>query len=172
MISSTVLNPVGLTGVLETALDAPCEEQTRTMLSLWESKLGNGKLPYRSDFTMAEMKDCLGHIYIIEAIDDGADFLVRLAGTALAEMFGEDFTGAKFSDDRLAAASWRLPIFRKALETSEPVMCRFLLGPDSASRVITENLMLPVYDKSEEKTILMCVSLPVGALSKSGQRLD
>ena len=94
MLSSNELDPVGLEGVPATELDAPGTPETKALHALWLGKFDGKKLPSRSDFSPIEMKEYLGHIYIIEVIDDGADFLVRLAGTALTGMFGDDFTGA------------------------------------------------------------------------------
>jgi len=172
MLSSNELDHVGLVGEVAIALDSPQTLQTRAMLELWKSKLCSRDVPFRSDFSPAEMKDYLDHIYIIEVIDGGADFLVRLAGTALTGTFGEDFTGIKFSDERLKEASWRLKVFRSAFNRLEPVMYRFRLGSATTMRVMTENLILPVRDKNDGHIILMCVSIIVGDLNDMGQLIN
>jgi len=183
MLSSNELDPVGLEGAPATELDAPGTPETKALHALWLGKFEGKELPCRSDFSPIEMKDYLDHIYIIEVIDGGADFLVRLAGTALTGMFGDDFTGAKFSDERLKEASWRLKIFRAAYNRLEPVVFRFQLGPEDAPRLMTENLILPVQDKTaRDKTardkaggdhiILLCVSIVVGALDGMGRLVD
>jgi hypothetical protein len=169
MLSSNELDPVGLEGTPAAELEVPSTGQTEALLDLWKSKKKGDALPYRSDFSPLEMKDYLTNIYIIEVLDNGADFLVRLAGTGLTGKFGDDFTGAKYSDDRLKDASWRLDIFRSAYERKEPVIFRFLLGPADAPSLMTENLILPVLDKQDDRIILLCVSIEVGALDSFGR---
>lgn len=169
MLSLDQIDPVGLEGTPATQLDVPDTPETKAMLALWKEKMDGSDLPRRSDFSPLEMKNYLAYIYIIEVLDGGADFLVRLAGTALTGVFGEDFTGAKFSDPRLSGAAWRLAIFRKAFDTLKPVSFRFRLGPVNSPRLVTENLILPVRDKNDGCIILMCVSILVGELDKRGR---
>jgi len=166
MLSSNELAPVGLDGALAAKLSAPKTAHTAALLELWQSKSKDGLLPWRSDVSPCEMKDYLEYVYIIEVIDEGADFLVRLAGTALTGRFGYDFTGVKFSDERLKGAEWRLEIFKSAFETLAPVMYRYSLGSGDGPHITTENLILPVRDKDDDHIILLCVSILVDDTEK------
>lgn len=63
----------------------------------WHEIRPEGGLPHRSDFSPADIKECLPFIFIIERKDrqDGAepDYIFRLIGTQLVEFFGVDPTG-------------------------------------------------------------------------------
>lgn len=172
MLSSDELDPLGLEGTPASVLSEPDTPETKALLALWKSKCVDGRLPYRSDFSPSEMKDYLDHIYIIEALDGGADFQVRLVGTALEGLFGHDFTGVKFSDDRMKGAEWRLRLFRHVIDTKEAGIYRFLIGPSEQRQAMTENLMLPVLDRSDEHMVLLGLSVLIGRYDAAGNLVE
>jgi len=77
---------------------APALAQTphlRMCFDYWQSKCKWGRLPSRRDIDPAEMKGFLPSVILIEVERSGAGrrFRVRLMGTRLAEIFGQDVTG-------------------------------------------------------------------------------
>jgi len=172
MFSTHQLDPVSLEGQAAYECDGPDTEETKALFDLWASKSEGGELPCRTSFTPMEMKSYLDRIYIIEPIEEGRDYLVRLTGTALVAMFGVDFTGRKYSDASMKGAQWRLPIYVKVIETQRPVVFRFKLGPIEAPRLMTENVVLPVNDRKTGETLLLGLSVIVGTYDGNGDFVE
>lgn len=63
----------------------------------WHEIRPEGGLPHRSDFSPADIKECLPFIFIIERKHQQGggepDYIFRLIGTQLVEFFGTDPTG-------------------------------------------------------------------------------
>jgi len=57
----------------------------------WLSKRGLRRMPSRSDIDPADIPRLLPYVGMVEKVDD--EFRYRLAGTALVQQFGRDFTG-------------------------------------------------------------------------------
>ncbi|MBL4788215.1 MAG: PAS domain-containing protein [Kordiimonadaceae bacterium] len=172
MLSTQELEPISLEGQAAYECDAPETEETQALFDLWASKSDGSELPCRTSFTPMEMKSYLDRIYIIEPIDEGRDYLIRLTGTALVAMFGVDFTGRKYSDASMKGAQWRLPMYGKVAETQRPVIFRFKLGAIEAPRLMTENIILPVSDKKTGDILLLGLSVIVGTYNGNGDFVE
>ncbi len=68
-------------------------ERLDQLLAFWESRREGGRLPRRSAFLAEEFRPWMGHIGIIEVTPGQPRFLVRLAGVAIVDYDGADFTG-------------------------------------------------------------------------------
>ncbi|HEY4345228.1 MAG TPA: PAS domain-containing protein [Parvibaculum sp.] len=79
-------------------LDAPAHPGIAALAAYWEKKRGNRALPDRSDIDPADIVPLLPHITISEVLDGGADFRIRIFGTALVELIGEERTGKRLSE--------------------------------------------------------------------------
>jgi hypothetical protein len=55
-------------------------------------------LPLRESVDPFALRPWLGHCAIYEAIDDGADFRVRLEGSFISDLGGENWTGRRASE--------------------------------------------------------------------------
>jgi hypothetical protein len=60
-------------------------------------EVGNA-IPHRSAFDPLRIRPWLGHLSIYERIGGDADFLVRLEGTEIVNMTGENWTGKRASE--------------------------------------------------------------------------
>lgn len=69
---------------------------------------------------MFELRPWLGHISIYEAVDDGADFRIRLEGSRVSQMTGEDWTGRRVSqvDEKFGAGL--VTIMQEVIRTGCP----------------------------------------------------
>lgn len=63
-----------------------------------ESIKGAREMPDRSDIKPSEIARLLPHMIIAEAVNGGEDFRVRLFGTALVDLLGEERTGKLLSE--------------------------------------------------------------------------
>lgn len=78
--------------------DAQPPEAARLLLEHWSRLNEQGPRPTRCDFTPFSLKPWLGKIDVYEVVDGGAAFRVRLNGTQVVALTGEDWTGKTASD--------------------------------------------------------------------------
>jgi hypothetical protein len=89
----------------------------------WERKRQGRLAPRRADLDPAEIPSHLPYFYIVDVVDDGADFLVRLAGTQIAASLPRDPTGKLLSEilrDVPDALEDALQLLRTVLEEKRP----------------------------------------------------
>jgi hypothetical protein len=63
----------------------------------WQEMRGSRPFPSRRDIDPIRLKFILGRLILVDVIDDGADFRVRLHGSDLANRVGFDMTGQLLS---------------------------------------------------------------------------
>lgn len=68
------------------------------MLAYWNRLRGSAALPDANAVSPHEMKPALGHLLLVDIVDDGWDGRFRLYGTRIAEMYGRDMTGRRVSE--------------------------------------------------------------------------
>ncbi|WP_026987773.1 PAS domain-containing protein [Fodinicurvata fenggangensis] len=60
----------------------------------WKSLCNGAAVAKRSAFDIVEApRALLGHLILLDVLDDGTDFRYRVVGTKIAEEIGRDFTG-------------------------------------------------------------------------------
>jgi hypothetical protein len=79
-------------------LDAPIHPDVKRLLAYWNEKRGDRSMPVRADIVPSEIVSILPNIVIYDVVDDGQDFRVRIFGTALVELIGEERTGKLVSE--------------------------------------------------------------------------
>jgi hypothetical protein len=73
-------------------------ERAQRLLDYWHSFNANGPRPTRDDFTPYALKAWLGNIDVYDAENGGEDFRLRLNGTQVVALTGEDWTGKTARD--------------------------------------------------------------------------
>ncbi len=68
------------------------------LLDSWRNFNTQGNRPTRDDFTVFSLKPWLGNIDIYDVEDGGASFRMRLNGTEVVAVTGEDWTGKTARD--------------------------------------------------------------------------
>ena len=63
------------------------------LLDLWRSKCPPEGVPRRAEFDVLTLQPWLGWLTVYEEVDDGADFLVRLDGSNIVALTGDEWTG-------------------------------------------------------------------------------
>lgn len=101
-------------------LPSSADPQARTLLDKWGSLCADGLPPSREQIGPFELRPWLGHISIYEAIDGGADFRIRLEGTRISQMTGEDWTGRYASEVDAAFNAQLVSHMQEALRTGRP----------------------------------------------------
>ena len=102
------------------------DPKIRKTYEYWLSKCRGDVLPARGDIDPVEIYDCLSALMILEVIDGGRDFRIRLAGSQVEEahdralkglLVGEMGEGAELAamlERFRAIVATRLPDFRSA----------------------------------------------------------
>jgi hypothetical protein len=116
------------------------------LLQYWDRKRAGRLGPRRAEIDPAEIKVHLPNIFMVEVVDNGADFRYRLIGTRITEALGRDSTGKKMSelyDDQPQARAQLYAAFRLIVDQQAPVFIRgrvFWL-PDAQYRRFTSVVM-------------------------------
>lgn len=80
------------------ALPASASPSLHSLLKFWSDAGGANSVPDRETLDVFALRPWLGHISIYEAIDSGRDFRIRLEGTSIVAITGEDWTGRHASE--------------------------------------------------------------------------
>ena len=95
------MNSPAFPSPLDVALPAPpfqADERLLTLYHLWRSRGWHEDSPDRSQVPLELLQPWFGHISVFHAIDDGADFQLRLDGTEIVAVTGEDWTRRRASE--------------------------------------------------------------------------
>lgn len=122
-------------------IETPEHPSVAALHAYLDEKRGSREMADRADIRPAEIARFMPNVIIAEAVNGGEDFRVRLFGTALVELLGEERTGkllSEFAEEAVAFANrdpesvqrrW-LYITRKAFLGRKPV---FVKVPFAAS---------------------------------------
>lgn len=154
----------------EVALPAPpfqADERLLTLYYFWQSQGWHEDPPDRSQLRDEILRPWFGHISVFQAIEDGADFQVRLDGTAVVTITGEDWTRRKASEiDRRfgrdlsgalrVALRTRRPLIHatRLFQNEHPRSTRLLLPVRSVPMCEPDQVFLVLYLDRTEPTIL------------------
>jgi len=72
----------------------------RFIIEYWEhlQKEAGGAMPQASAVSPFDLKPALGHVVLIDVLDEGWDGQFRVYGTKVAETYGRDMTGRRISE--------------------------------------------------------------------------
>jgi hypothetical protein len=76
---------------------APEAVELRAIYAWWDQLRGAAPFPRRADLSPQALKPFLSHIQLLEVIDGGRDFRVRIYGTHWVDLTGWDFTNCTLS---------------------------------------------------------------------------
>ncbi len=79
-------------------LEVPKHPTVARFLTYWTEKRGTRAYPDRADILPADIVPLLPHVVIYDVVDGGKDFRVRVFGTAIVELVGEERTGMLISE--------------------------------------------------------------------------
>jgi hypothetical protein len=131
-----------------------------TLYRLWRDAREGRALPTREALSPETLRPWLGSLSIYERTSEGDDFRIRLDGTKLVAMSGEDWTGQlvsqldrRFRSDLLACClevcRLRLPLF----DSAAPILPK--------SYRYAQRLLLPLSRDGENATQLMLALFPM-----------
>ena len=162
MLMHAKLNTTGLEGVVLRQLSVPTMPIATALYDLWLDLKGEDEMPARKRFKPGAMKDYLPHLYIVDILEGGRDYRLRLIGTALTDLVGRDMTGSLISE--VPETAWRRRVYDSVVEARAPLVYQSRLGNDGGRTVTTENVVLPALDRDGAFSELMCASEMMGRL--------
>lgn len=135
---------MGEVNVREEGLDGPdeaCDPALDSLLALWHDNVRDGKPPLRQSLDPFTLKPWLGHISIFEAID-GNDFMIRLEGSAIVDLTGENWTAHRASDVDRKYGSHLVEHMADVTQMNRPIFHRMMIF--QKRHFFASRLLLPV----------------------------
>jgi hypothetical protein len=104
------------------ALPASASPSLYSLLRFWSDVAGDDGVPSRDRLDAFTLRPWLGHISIYEAVDGGSDFRIRLEGTAIVAITGEDWTGKRASEVDAKYGCHIADFMREIVHTHKPMV--------------------------------------------------
>jgi hypothetical protein len=129
-----------------TVLAEPKHRDARFLLDEWRKQAATGGFMVGIHIPSRKLARVLPAISLYDPIENGRDFRVRLAGTALRRRFGRDITGAKFSEVFSGKSfDYYAGRMRKVLADGEPFVLDLKTMSDGLTRLHFEWLGVQVF---------------------------
>ncbi|MFN4309660.1 MAG: PAS domain-containing protein [Ferrovibrio sp.] len=131
--------------------------QIAFLINYWQSLRNGAALPAADSISPFGMKPALGHIVLIDMIDDGWDGVFRLYGTKVAETYGADMTGRRISeiDGGNYVSLFFRALYRTASLRRESLYTHHFPPPHVAVES-WQRIMLPLQDAQGRVTRFLC----------------
>lgn len=82
----------------------------KRLTDYWSEKRAGRRMPLRSSIDPTELAELLPNLVMVEALDDGGDYMHRIAGEEAEKIIGADLHGKRLSSfnvSRETLTSWR-----------------------------------------------------------------
>ncbi len=136
--------------------------KTQSALELFQywNRLRNGTTaPSRADIEPSDIRNVLANTFILEAPHAAGDFVFRISGTNIGNLFGRELRGTLL---RALFQDKHRPIVSRLMRNCHQDGLVVLLGLDATTQTgratPLELLMLPLNDEKEGPRILGCLS--------------
>jgi hypothetical protein len=142
------------TGFEQFPLDEVESTPARRGIAIWRLLRGIRRFPARDYLKLRDIVDIMPYMSLVAAIDGGRDFENRFVGDAVVRAHDVPIRHRRFSDvakDMPTLMGGLLPLFRKVIETGEPLAYRGRTGYDMFHAVYTdfEGVLLPLGQTDE-----------------------
>jgi len=136
------------------SLDAVVGTPTRRGIAIWRLLRAGRRFPAHSHLKLRDIVDIMPYMSLVAVIDGGKNFENRFVGDAVVRAHDVPIRHRRFSDvakDMPALLKGLLPLFRKVVETGEPLAYRGQTGHDMSHVVYTdfEGVLLPLGQSDE-----------------------
>ena len=152
--------------------DALVGDKVRAIYAIWEKLKGSRLAPERKEITLTQVRLLSPWMWIIDVLDEGADFRFRLAGDRIVQFLGGRYSGAAFSE--LPANPFYERMRRTLLHSLEKKSA-VAVGPVRSNypgkeHWETEIVVLPLSDDGKNVTALFGVMelWPLGSRADRG----
>lgn len=122
-------NPHEIIAAGVSVLDQPTGVNCIALSEAWDKirieNPNDQNVPYRSNLKPQHLKSILPYLIILDLIDEGEDFLVRLCGTACVDFFKQDITKKTLKETQIEGYQYRIDSYNKVLKTKKPIFLKF-----------------------------------------------
>lgn len=132
---------------------------TAQLIAYWHTKRAVRPMPDRADIAPGELAGLLPNIVISEVLRDGEDFRVRIFGTALVELVGEERTGKCLSEFGVDAfiptkpervqSHW-FDVTRRSFVVRHPVLVSGTMASSNRSYISWHGVSMPLTSGGSE----------------------
>lgn len=144
-----------------TAADFPPDHPVLTLHCLW-SAMAHQDLPRREAFNPMRVPKALPWLTLFERMPgpQGVRYVVRIDGTMVVQMLGEDWTGTELADHfHGAMLEWRIREFDVAITEKRPILSRARIFSEGQSLELWRGVF-PFYSQRHGCHHIMLVSVP------------
>ncbi len=146
------------------SLDAVESVPTRRGIAIWRLLRAGRRFPAHDDLKLRDITDIMPYMSLVAVIDGGKDFENRYVGDAVVRAHDLPIRHRRFSDvakDMPRLMEELLPLFRKVVETGEPLAYRGRTGQDLSHVVYTdfEGVLLPLGQSDEAIDYILYVGI-------------
>jgi len=129
----------------------------RKIYEYWLKKCSGGALPARRDIDPVDVYDCLSMLMILDVVDGGRDFRIRLAGSEVEDAHDRPLKGVMVSDmGQGAEMKALLERFQSVVRTREPDFRSASLAMVGRAFIEFDRVALPLAEDGETVTHLLC----------------
>lgn len=108
----------------QTDITAGSHTRINDLIAFWTANRGYDGVPDRSGFTPERLHRWIGNISIYEQVDGGQDFRVRLEGTNVTLITGDDWSGRLISEIDARFGTQFLGDVKSVLASRQPSVTR------------------------------------------------
>jgi hypothetical protein len=130
------------------------------LLGYWQQKCAGRAMPRRADIDPVEIPSHLGDVFMLDVLQDGADFRYRLIGTRIVHGMGRDATGRTVSElyrRQPDVAAKLCALFSRPVIEKRPIFARGRIFWNPARDVRHfEAAYLPLAEDGEKVNIVLC----------------
>lgn len=138
------------------ALDEPLHPKLEALLDYWQKIRGGRKMPRRADVDPIDIPALLPHVVLVQVGEKPCRFFIRLAGSALRDVYGFEITGRCLND--IDIGTWRNYWARqgeRVVSNRAPLHGRKRLYDGHGRPVLGEWLLLPLSEDDADVNMIL-----------------
>jgi hypothetical protein len=105
-------------------MSEPDHPANKWLVEYWSSRRGSDGIALRADMSFSDLKLLLPGFFVVEPVEDGNDFVFRLAGTEIEERLSLRITGRRFTECYGRNADDAIRFYRRVLSDPKPFVLR------------------------------------------------
>lgn len=148
-----------LLGYQLTRMNEPRHPANKWLVAYWQARRGADGIASRADMSFSDLRYLLPAFFVIEPVDDGRDFVYRLAGTEIEERLSLRLTGRRFTECFAAKAETAIRFYGEILQSA-------------AFRVLSGNFLGRNVEYANFESVQMLVRNEAGRLQICGSMFD
>lgn len=148
----------------------PTHPMTAKLAAYWHGKCEGRSRPERGDIVPREIIQLLPNTVIYDVLEGGADYRVRVFGTALVELVGEERTGMRVSEfgrhcnpptNADAVRRRWMDSMSAAYATEAPAFVTGLMSSSSRSYITFHGVSCPLGNENGKPAHMLGLMIPV-----------